>query len=257
MTPVSSLKRPIMFCVELRIRCRATHGSALGTHDSRRKFRVNVRYHTVFCRPAGHDWPIRHRPHFNLNNVWANNMKRFSSSRTFAITGLFAAALIAGPVLADKPEGAGKGNSAGKGQNKERGDDRNDDRRGENRADKLDDKRDDRRDGSRENVRQSDYFGDRHRVMVRDYYGEQFRAGRCPPGLAKKNNGCMPPGQAKKWRVGYQLPREVIYHEVPRDLVTKIGPAPSGYRYVQVAADILMIAIGTSMVVDAIQDLGR
>ena len=32
----------------------------------------------------------------------------------------------------------------------------------------------------------------------------------CPPGLAKKNNGCMPPGQAKKrygdWRSGYDRP---------------------------------------------------
>jgi hypothetical protein len=29
----------------------------------------------------------------------------------------------------------------------------------------------------------------------------------CPPGLAKKNNGCMPPGQAKKFfRVGERLP---------------------------------------------------
>ena len=26
--------------------------------------------------------------------------------------------------------------------------------------------------------------------------------GGCPPGLAKKHNGCMPPGQAKKLRVG-------------------------------------------------------
>ena len=29
-----------------------------------------------------------------------------------------------------------------------------------------------------------------------NYYG--YCAGGCPPGLAKKHNGCMPPGQAKK-----------------------------------------------------------
>ncbi len=34
------------------------------------------------------------------------------------------------------------------------------------------------------------------------------------------------------------------------------GPAPAGHRYVRVAADILLIAVGTSMVIDAIQDLG-
>jgi hypothetical protein len=37
----------------------------------------------------------------------------------------------------------------------------------------------------------------------------------------------------------------------------QIGVPPSGYRYVRVASDILMIAIGTGMVVDAIRDLGR
>ncbi len=32
-----------------------------------------------------------------------------------------------------------------------------------------------------------------------------------PPGLAKKNNGCLPPGQAKKrYQVGQPLPRRVL-----------------------------------------------
>jgi hypothetical protein len=33
-------------------------------------------------------------------------------------------------------------------------------------------------------------------------YPVGYGAGGCPPGLAKKNNGCLPPGQAKKFRVG-------------------------------------------------------
>jgi Ni/Co efflux regulator RcnB len=37
----------------------------------------------------------------------------------------------------------------------------------------------------------------------------------------------------------------------------RIGLPPKGYRYVRVANDILMIAIGTNMVVDAIEDLMR
>lgn len=100
------------------------------------------------------------------------------------------------------------------------------------------------------------YFDDRRRVAVREYYGEQIRSGKCPPGLAKKNNGCMPPGQAKKWNVGRPLPRDVVYYDVPQSLVVRLGAPPSGHRYVRVAADILLIAVGTSMVIDAIQDLG-
>jgi Ni/Co efflux regulator RcnB len=106
-------------------------------------------------------------------------------------------------------------------------------------------------------VRQSEYFGDQQRVVVHEYYTEQFRSGNCPPGLAKKHNGCMPPGQAKKWTIGRPLPRDVIFYQVPQELVVKIGIPPAGYRYARVANDILLIAVGTGMVIDAIQDLGR
>ena len=57
--------------------------------------------------------------------------------------------------------------------------------------------------------------------------------------------------------MGRPLAREVVYYEVPQPLLVQIGPAPSGHRYVRVASDILLIALGTGMVVDAIQDLGR
>jgi Ni/Co efflux regulator RcnB len=66
----------------------------------------------------------------------------------------------------------------------------------------------------------------------------------------------MPPGQAKKWRIGQPLPRDVVFYDLPPKLVLEIGVPPSGYRYVRVAADILMIVEGTGMVVDAINDLG-
>lgn len=97
-------------------------------------------------------------------------------------------------------------------------------------------------------------FRDDHRIAVRDYYSD---VRHCPPGLAKKRNGCMPPGQAKKWHVGRRLPREVVYYDLPRDLVIRLPPLSSGYRYARVGADILQIAVGTGLVIDAIEDLGR
>ena len=112
------------------------------------------------------------------------------------------------------------------------------------------------RDTTESAVRPGKYFDDQHRVIVHNYYREQFRTGRCPPGLAKKHNGCMPPGQAKKWAIGRPLPRDVIFYDVPQDLVVQIGIPAAGYRYARVANDILLIAVGTGMVVDAIQDLG-
>jgi Ni/Co efflux regulator RcnB len=67
----------------------------------------------------------------------------------------------------------------------------------------------------------------------------------------------MPPGQARKWNYGRPLPRDVVFYEVPRDFVVRIGAPPPGHRYVRVGSDILMIAIGTSMVVDAIENMSR
>ena len=99
------------------------------------------------------------------------------------------------------------------------------------------------------------YFGDRHRIVVHDYYARQFHSGHCPPGLAKKHNGCRPPGHAKKWRVGRPLPRDVIYYDLPPAVIVQLGAPLPRHRYVRVATDILLIAVGTGMVVDAIEDL--
>lgn len=99
-------------------------------------------------------------------------------------------------------------------------------------------------------------FSDSDRMVIRDYYGNP-PGGRCPPGLAKKNNGCMPPGQAKKWMMGQPLPRDVVFYDLPHELSIRLSAPPAGYKYVRVAGDILMIAAGTGMVAAAIQDLAR
>jgi hypothetical protein len=45
------------------------------------------------------------------------------------------------------------------------------------------------------------------RSRYEDRYGGERYASNCPPGLARKNNGCLPPGQAKKmFAVGQALP---------------------------------------------------
>jgi len=108
-----------------------------------------------------------------------------------------------------------------------------------------------------DHAKRGKHFSDHHRTVVLEYLTAQYRSGHCPPGLIKKHNGCMPPGQAKKWVLGQRLPREVIYYEVPSEVVVQLGPPPAGHRYVRVASDVLLITIGTGMVLDAIQDLNR
>ncbi|MBN2428735.1 MAG: hypothetical protein JXK94_10400 [Deltaproteobacteria bacterium] len=105
--------------------------------------------------------------------------------------------------------------------------------------------------------REHAHFRSRDREVIHDYFAEEFRRGHCPPGLAKKGNGCMPPGQAKKWQIGRQLPRDVVFHDLPPRVLRRLPPPPTRHRYVRVAQDILLITTGVGMVVDAIEDLGN
>jgi Ni/Co efflux regulator RcnB len=189
-------------------------------------------------------------------------MKRIFPGRGCTLAFVIAGIVAIGPAAADKPSWAGgdKGRSERSDDRDERDSNksraRDDDHRSSQDRGRNDDQRSSRH-NDRPSVQVREHFGDRHRTVYRDYYSEQFARGRCPPGLARKDNGCMPPGQARKWAVGRPLPRDVIFYEVPQPLVVQFGPPPSGHRYVRVAGDILLIALGTGMVIDALQDLGR
>jgi Ni/Co efflux regulator RcnB len=111
-----------------------------------------------------------------------------------------------------------------------------------------------RRDEHREHER---HFQDHDRVVVHEYFVREAHGGRCPPGLAKRGDGCVPPGHARRWAVGTPLPPDVVYYPVPPEVVVQLTPPPAGYRYVRVASDILMVAAGTGMVAAALEDLGR
>ena len=140
---------------------------------------------------------------------------------------LLATALLASPALADKGgkgHGNGNGNSHGNGDsqiNKHEG--------GESHV--IIDKSD--------------------RVVIREYISQDYHRS-CPPGLAKKNNGCLPPGQAKKHYVIGQPLAYGIWQPVPHSLLVQLHPVPQGYEYVMVDRDVLLISAATHHVVDAI-----
>lgn len=89
------------------------------------------------------------------------------------------------------------------------------------------------------------------RDALKGYLRDNYAPKNCPPGLAKKHNGCLPPGQAKKYRVGHVLPETVEIHELPQELLARLVPVP-GCRYVQVDQDVLLIGEATKKVVDAV-----
>ncbi len=101
-------------------------------------------------------------------------------------------------------------------------------------------------------------FGPRERTIVREYYVARNGKGHCPPGLAKKHDRCLPPGHAKKrYRVGGEIERDVVLLPVPHELEVRIGLPPRGYRYAVIDGDVVKLALGTLMVVDAIDALSE
>lgn len=149
------------------------------------------------------------------------------------------AGLAAGSAWADKPEWAGQGKG------------------GKSHKEDRDDRHEGKPAAGAPAAGKRHGFDDDSRRLVSDYYVPRFKGGKCPPGLAKKHNGCLPPGQAKKWAMGQPVPADLRVYELPRELRVQLPPPPPEHRYVRVASDILMIAVGTGMVVDAIEDIGR
>ena len=150
----------------------------------------------------------------------------------FALIALFAAT----PAAADRPED-GQGNKHEKKHEK---------KSNERNVERLDDNR---------HESNKTLFDDANRRIVNEYYGKKFRTGKCPPGLAKKNNGCMPPGQARNWAVGQPIPRGVTTYAVPQIVIAQLPPAPYGYRYTRIGGDIVLVQQQNNLIVDIIQGL--
>lgn len=100
-------------------------------------------------------------------------------------------------------------------------------------------------------------FSPGQRDEVRRYFVGKHGRGKCPPGLAKKQNkGCLPPGLAKKrYDRGQPLPHDVEVRPLPPELVVVLGDAPEGCRYGVVDGDVVKLIVGTLLVVDAIEGL--
>lgn len=180
------------------------------------------------------------------------NIKFSLSHRVIALA--IASAFIAAPGFAQ-----GQGHGGGKDKHEEKAEKKAQKHaeKAEKHADKAERKAEKRAEKRhREDIKHGAYFNDQHRTYVREYYTQQYgNARRCPPGLAKKNNGCMPPGQAKKWAVGQPIPAGVTVYSVPQPVIVHLPPAPYGYRYVRLGGDIVLVQTQTNLIVDIIHAL--
>jgi Ni/Co efflux regulator RcnB len=165
-------------------------------------------------------------------------------TRKHTLVAALVATLAVAPALAGPGHGKGHGNDKHEGKHavvQKHGGDRHarrdDDRHGDRHA---------RRDDARRLAR-----NDARRFAQSDT--RVLGAAGCPPGLAKKDNGCLPPGQAKKLAVGHPIPAGAVYTIPPRVLSTLPAP-PVGYRYAIVGNQVVLVSSG-DIVVDIIRSL--
>jgi Ni/Co efflux regulator RcnB len=173
---------------------------------------------------------------------------RFSRLPARALAVILAGFLAAAPALADRDHGGRHGDKHERKADKH-------ERKAEMHERKAEEhRRKAQRHAYDDGPRRGHYFEHRHRDVVRHYY-VSYEGPRCPPGLVRKGRGCMPPGHAKRWHVGERLPTTVVTYAVPQPILVTLPPPPPRHKYVRVAGDILLIAVGTSLVVDGIDGL--
>ena len=97
-------------------------------------------------------------------------------------------------------------------------------------------------------------FGVREREIIREYYEPRALRGECPSGLYFRSGQCYQ-DTPRRWTIGAPVPADVVIEPLPVALVSALPPPPPRHRYARVAGDILLLAVGTNMVVDALDDL--
>lgn len=100
-----------------------------------------------------------------------------------------------------------------------------------------------------------------------DRYEQSYRAKGCPPGLAKKHNGCRPPGLAKQYRSydddddddyrpryrsadrGRYI-RDYDYRYIDDPYRYQLPPLRPGERYAIVGNQVMRVDSGTGRILD-------
>jgi len=91
-------------------------------------------------------------------------------------------------------------------------------------------------------VRHGYYFDYGYSQIVYGYYGRHY--------YWWSYDGWSRP--YRRWSVGYMIPSWLYWEPLPWDLYYRLPPAPYGCRYVYADGDILLIAIASGIILDAL-----
>ena len=84
-------------------------------------------------------------------------------------------------------------------------------------------------------------------MAIQDYYRALAASNRCPAGTLPAGAGCMPAVPPNRWVVGQPMSHEFWPEALPRELAARLNPS-SGFHYVRVGADVLLVVNGSEIV---------
>ncbi len=90
------------------------------------------------------------------------------------------------------------------------------------------------------------------RTTLVGYYRADYANRTCPSDLIATERGCE---TRPLWTLGEPLDPLATYELLPERLLTQLGPAPDGYRYIRVADHILMMVTATRIIRADVLDL--
>ncbi len=99
------------------------------------------------------------------------------------------------------------------------------------------------------------YFGKIRRQFVKSFFMETLTPGKCPEGMAWRNDRCEASFPVA-WKFGEKVPPGSKVFPVEPKLVEKLNFDP-GYTFVRAGGDILALERDTGRVADAVLNLGK
>ena len=83
-------------------------------------------------------------------------------------------------------------------------------------------------------------------------YVSQYYKNTCPWEHDLRIKKCVAPSipQKRAYMIGYGLPSDVMAEDIPQQITARLRPVPSGYKYVRVGNDVLLINESNREVID-------
>ncbi|HSV82287.1 MAG TPA: hypothetical protein VLK85_24100 [Ramlibacter sp.] len=105
----------------------------------------------------------------------------------------------------------------------------------------------------RQGLKPGAFITPRHRKAVQAWLARNQGAGKpCLAGWARHGSRCVAPSGTPAWRIGVAVPSGARLDHVPPGLLASLPPAPPGNAYALVSGDIVLMASGSRIVVDAV-----